>query len=112
MANYNGKGAFVLPRALRLKSGVNVESITTDKTLTYSSSMIQLLDNSTAGSLACHLPSYKDGAIFAIKATGSNSIVVKRASGSVVVTIAAGEGCLLVCTGSLPSSDWVSVIKA
>ena len=112
MANYNGNGAFVLPRALRIKNGVNVETITVDRTLTLKDSMVQLLDNSTAGTLDLNLPDYKEGAIFAIKSTGSQSIIVKRASGSTVATVAAGEGALLVCTGSLPSSDWVVVIKA
>tara|TARA_Y100000401_G_scaffold112213_1_gene111361 strand:- start:2119 stop:2457 length:339 start_codon:yes stop_codon:yes gene_type:complete len=112
MASYNGNGAFVLPRALRIKNGVNVETIAVARTLTLKDSMVQLLDNSSGGSLELHFPPYKEGAIFAVKSTGTHSIVCKRESGSVIDTIAAGEGALLVCTGSAPSSDWVVVIKA
>ena len=112
MANYNGNGAFVLPRALRIKNGVNVETMAIARTLTLKDSMVQLLDNSTGGTLDLNFPDYKEGAIFAIKSTGSAGIVLKRASGSTIATVAAGEGALVVCTGSLPSSDWVVVIKA
>ena len=108
---YTDSTPFKIPRRYQAVGGVNVETITVARTLTYADSMIQLLDNSTA-SLELFLPAYNEGALFAIKSTGSHSIVVKRASGSTVVTLASGEGCLLVSTGDAASSDWVSVIKA
>ena len=44
MASYNAKGQFVLPRQLRLKDGVNVETLAGAKTLDRASSMIQILN--------------------------------------------------------------------
>ena len=49
MANYNAKGQFVLPRQLRLKDGVNVETLADAKTLDKASSMIQILDPDSVG---------------------------------------------------------------
>tara|TARA_R110002020_G_scaffold150958_1_gene327847 strand:+ start:554 stop:892 length:339 start_codon:yes stop_codon:yes gene_type:complete len=112
MAGYNGNGAFVLPRALRIKNGVNVETLAIARTLSLTDSMVQLLDNSTGGALDVTLPDYKEGAIFAIKSTGTAALTLKRQSSSVIGSLAAGEGALLVCTGSAASSDWVIVIKA
>ena len=109
---YTDPTPFKIPRRYQAASGVNVETITTAKTLTYSDSMVQLLDNSTGGTLEVILPDYNDGAIFAIKATGTHGLSIKRASLSVVVSLAAGEGCLLVSTGDAASSDWVSILKA
>jgi len=109
MASYNGKGQFVLPRPLRFKDGVNPETITVNKTLTYYSSQFQLLKNTT-GALDVILPEFKDGAYFWVKsrASSSSNITVKDADGGTIATLAAGEGVLCIST----STAWWDVIKA
>ena len=98
-----------IPRHIVLKGGVNAETITTDKTLTYADSTYQLLKNTTA-TLECILPDYVEGSSFWIKnrASSTSNVVVKDASGNTIATLAAGEGVLVV------SSDtaWWDVLKA
>tara|TARA_Y100000401_G_scaffold33531_2_gene24916 strand:- start:9799 stop:10125 length:327 start_codon:yes stop_codon:yes gene_type:complete len=105
---FTDKSQFKIPRHMVLKGGVNVETITTNKTLTYSDSTYQLLKNTT-GSLDCILPSYVEGACFWIKsrASSSSNIVIKDASGNTISTLGAGEGVHVV------SSDtaWWDVLK-
>ncbi len=109
MASYNGKGQFVLPRPLRFKDGINPETITTNKTLTYFSSQFQLIRNNTS-SLDVILPDFKDGAYFWVKnrASSTHNLVVKDGGGGTIVTLAAGEGALCVST----DTAWWDVIKA
>ena len=108
MASYNGKSPFTLPRPLRHKDGVNPETITVNKTLTYFDSQFQLLLNQT-GSLDVVLPEHKDGSFFWIKsrASSSSNIIVKDGSDT-VATLGAGEAVLVVST----DSAWWDVIKA
>lgn len=98
MANYNAKGQFVLPRHLRLKDGVNIESISVNKTLTYQDSQHQRLDASV-GSLEVILPEEKNGAWFIINCQG-NPIDVKDPAGTRVKLLSVGEGALVACDGT------------
>jgi hypothetical protein len=108
MANsYNSSQAFKVARHFQFKNGVNVESITANKTLDYKSSMFQVLDPDAARDVV--LPAEKDGAVFFIKnESASYALTVKDDGASTIATIAADEGAIVVCDGS----DWKLVIKA
>ena len=67
---YTDKSEFKIPRHIVLKGGVNVESITGVRLLSYKDSQVQILDNSTAGALDCKLPEAKEGAFFFIHNAG------------------------------------------
>ena len=106
---FTDQAQFKIPRHLVLKGGVNVETITTNVTLTYKSSTYQMLRNNT-GTLDVVLPDFTEGASFWIKnrASSTSNIVVKDGDTNTIATLAAGEAVLCV------SSDtaWVDVIKA
>ena len=104
---YTDPTPFKIPRRYANAGGVNPETITTNKTLTYTDSQYQLLKNTT-GSLDVILPAYSDGAYFWIKsrASSSSNIVVKNADGDTLATLAAGQAVLMVST----SSAWWDVI--
>ncbi len=98
MASYNGKSAFVLPRHLQIKNGVNIEQLSVNRTLTYMDSQLQRLDAQGAG-LDVILPAEKDGAIFVINCQG-NAITVKDGAGVTVKALSVGEGALFGCDGT------------
>lgn len=104
---YTDPTPFKVPRRYENAGGVNPETITTNKTLTYADSQYQLLKNVT-GSLDVILPAFSDGASFWIKSRSSSTsnIIVKDANGDTVATLAAGQAVLTVST----SSAWWDVI--
>lgn len=107
MASYNSSQSFKVARHFQFKNGVNVESITANKTLTYKDSMFQVLNPDVARDLI--LPAEKDGAVFFVKnESGSFALTVKDDAASTIETLSAGEGCILTCDGSA----WKSIIKA
>ena len=99
---------FNVPRHIVQKGALNVETITTNKTLVYSNGTYQVLTNAT-GVLDCILPAVKDGAKFWIKnvASSTHNIVVKDADGGTISTLSAGNGALVVSS----ASAWHEVIK-
>ncbi len=105
MANYNAKGQFVLPRHLRLKDGVNIETITADKDLDYSSSQYQIITNNKGSSATIKVPVLKNGSWFWLKnddASG-HSFVIQDADGNPIIGgagLAAGKCALVVCDGT------------
>jgi hypothetical protein len=106
-SSYNSSQAFKVARHFQFKNGVNVEAITANKTLTYSDGMFQVLNPDAAHDLI--LPFEKDGSAFFVKnESGSFSLTVKDDGASTIATIAAGEGCILVCDGTA----WKLLIKA
>tara|TARA_Y100001963_G_C6760658_1_gene439299 strand:+ start:251 stop:568 length:318 start_codon:yes stop_codon:yes gene_type:complete len=98
---YTDPTPFKIPRRYENAGGVNPETITVNKTLTYTDSQYQLLKNTT-GSLDVILPSPSDGASFWIKSRSSSSsnIVVKDADGNTLSTLSAGQSILVVSTDS------------
>ena len=106
---YNDDVGYILDNPPILRGGVNSETITTNKTLTYSDSTYQLL-KTTTGSLDVILPGPKDGASFWIKskASSTSAIVVKDHNGGTVESLAAREGILVVAT----DTAWFDVINA
>lgn len=109
MANYNGKGAFVLPRQLRLKHGVNVETLAAAKTLDKGSSMVQILDPDGVTRVV-NLPALQDGMVFWIanNGTGGTDNLTVTLPDASTITVANDEGLMVACDGS----QWYKVILA
>tara|TARA_Y100001973_G_C5138330_1_gene301539 strand:- start:481 stop:807 length:327 start_codon:yes stop_codon:yes gene_type:complete len=108
MASYNAKGQFTLPRQLRLKDGVNVETLAGAKTLDRASSMIQIL-NPDGAERVINLPAVHDGMVFWIANSGGGGFdlkVVKPDAGFFLVSN--GKGFLVASD----SSNWHQVINA
>ena len=106
---YTDKAEFKIPRHIVLKNGVNVESITNVRIMTYKDSQVQILDNSTSGALDCKLPAAKEGAFFFIRSAGSQAIHIRDAATTTTYAIlATGEGCLVASD----STDYHLVMKA
>ncbi len=99
MANYNGKGAFVLPRQLRLKHGVNVETLAAAKTLDKGSSMVQILDPDGVTRMVFWIANNGTG--------GTDNLTVTLPDAS-TITVANDEGLMVACDGS----QWYKVILA
>ena len=109
MANYTGKTALKVPRRYKNPGGINTETITTNKTLTYADSQYQALTNSTSGTLNVTLPTEEDGAFFWIRnqSGSTEAISVNNPAASGVVALAAGQAALVVC-----DTVWQVFIKA
>ena len=108
MANYNAKGQFVLPRQLRLKDGVNVETLADAKTLDKASSMIQIL-NPDGAERVINLPAVHNGMVFWVANSGGaghDLKVVKPDAGFFLVSN--GKGFMVASD----SSNWHQVINA
>ena len=89
---YTDKAEFKIPRHIVLKGGVNVESITNVRTMSYNDSQVQILDNSSGGALDCKLPEAKEGAFFFIHNAGSQAIHIRDAG--------------TTTTFAIPDRDW------
>jgi hypothetical protein len=98
MAEFASDILFSIDTALQLKNGLNAETITVTKTLTYQSSSYQALKNNT-GTLDTVLPSPKSGCSFWIKsrASSTHNIVLKDHAGNTIKTLAAGDGVFVSC---------------
>ena len=105
---FNNEAPFQVRKHIALLKGVNIETITGDKTLTLSDSTYQIL-NGGASDRDVALPAETDGISFWITNSGaSNSLVVKDDAAATIATVANGEGALFVCNGTA----WKLVIKA
>ncbi len=98
---------FSIDTALQLKNGLNAETITTNKTLTYRDSTIQALKNTTGG-LDVILPAPKSGCVFWIKsrASSSSNIDVKDHNSASIAVLSAGNSVLVACD----DSAWYDII--
>jgi hypothetical protein len=104
---FNNEAPFQVRKHIALLNGVNVETISANKTLVLSDSTYQLL-NGGGSDYDVVLPSVSDGVSFWIRNTGStNSLVVKQGV-TTKGTLTAGQAALLVCDGS----NWHVVIVA
>ena len=107
MAEYASDILFSIDTALQLKNGLNAETITTPKVLTYQDSTFQALKNVT-GSLDVTLPSPKSGCQFWIKsrASSTSNIVVKDHNAATVQTLPANTAVLVDCD----DSAWYDIV--
>lgn len=94
---YNNDTPVKFPRRLQFESGVNIEQISGNRTLTYKDSQIQRLD-AQSGGLDVLLPAPENGAMFIINCQG-NAITVKQGS-TTVKALSVGEGGLFACDGT------------
>lgn len=111
MGKYTDKSAFVLPRHVRLKNGINSVTLSASaKTLQYDDSMIQLVTCSGVSASTIVMPAPVDGVIYAINndAGSGQSLNVNDHNGATKSTLAAGEGCLVACDGT----NYFIIIKA
>lgn len=105
---YNGKPFFRIPRPLLLEGGVELKTLAGDIELQDKDSMYQILDCDGADRKVT-LPPAKNGRIYGIKNEGAaNNITVEDAAAASVVTLAAGEGAMIVCDGAA----WYVIVKA
>jgi hypothetical protein len=104
-SSYNSSQAFKVARHFQFKNGVNIETITADKNLTYKDSMFQVITNSKGSSATIKTPPKKDGAIFFFRndASSGHAYVIQDADGNPIIGgggVAAGESAIVVCDGS------------
>ena len=105
---FNNEAPFQVRKHIALLKGVNVESISANKTLVLSDSTYQILDGG-GSDYDLVLPAESDGVCFWVRNDGAtNSIVVKDAGATTITTLTAGQSCQVVCDGSA----WFLVIKA
>jgi len=95
---FSDKAEYKVPRHIVQPGGVNVEAISSNRTLTYKDAQYQRLD-AQSGSLEVILPAEKDGAMFVINCQG-NAFTVKDAAGTTVKALSLGEGGMFCCDGS------------
>ena len=101
---FTDKAEFRIARHIVQPGGVNIETITADKTLTYASSPYQIITSNGAGANDLNLPAEKDGAVFWVKtkAASAQNLVVKDDGGSTIATLtSAGQTGCFVCDGSV-----------
>lgn len=98
MASYASNILFSIDTALQMKGGLNAETITVNKTLTYKDSTYQALKNVTGG-LDVILPEPKSGCSFWVKsrASSSSNITVKDHAGNPIKVLAAGDSVFVAC---------------
>ena len=108
MANYNASQAFTIPRHIRFRDGVNVETLAGAKTLDYKSSMIQVLDPDSSDRVV-NLPAAKNGAVFWIanSGNGGSNLTVTKPDASTIL-VGNGQGLMIASDGS----NWYQVINA
>ena len=105
---FNNEAPFQVRKHIALLKGVNIETISGNKTLTLSDSTYQIL-NGGGSDYDVNLPAETDGISFWVTNSGaSNSLVVKDDGAVTIATVAFGEGALFVCDGTA----WKLVIKA
>ena len=99
--SYTDKQEFKIPRHIVLKGGVNVEALTGVRIMTYNDSQVQILDNSTGGTLDCKLPIAKDGAFFFIHNSGAQAIHIRDSGTTTTYAVLnTGEGCMVASDAS------------
>ena len=100
---YSDSSEFQIPRHIVQKGGVNIETITANKTLTYASATYQIITSNGSGANDMILPAEKDGAVFWVKtkAASAQNLVVKDDGGSSIATLTAGgQSACFVCDGA------------
>jgi len=103
---FSNEAPFQVRKHIALLNGVNIETITGNKTLTLADSTFQGLGG--ASDFDVILPEETDGITFWVINTGANNLVVKDVGAATIATVATTESALFVCDGA----QWYSVIKA
>lgn len=103
--SYNNDTPFKLPRRLVYEGGVNIETITGDKTMSLSDSMYQVITNNKGSSATVKLPAKEDGAVywFHCDSASGHYYVIQDADGNPVIGgsgLAVGKSACIVCDGA------------
>ena len=109
---FTDKSEFKIPRHIVQKDGLNIETITADKNLSYSDSQYQVITNNKGSSATIKVPAEKNGAWFWFKnsASSAHSFVIQTDGGSPIIGgagLAAGKAALVMCDGS----NWAVVFQ-
>lgn len=112
MGKFTDKAEFKIPRHIVLKGGVNIETISANKNLTYADSTYQILTNSKGSVATVKTPIKKDGAVFWIKCeTGSgHALYLQDIDGNDIIGspyLGAGKAALVACDGT----NWAVVFE-
>ncbi len=101
---FSGKPYFQIPRPIRRKGFLNVETLAGNKTLVAKDSQFQALDPD-GSDRDIVLPAELDGLRYDILHTGgANNLVVKNDAASTIATLTTGQKATLVCDGT----DWIA----
>ena len=96
---FSGKPFFQIPRPIRRKGHLNIETLAGNKTLVHIDSQFQALDPD-GSNRDILLPALLDGLRYDILHDGSaNDLVIKTALGATSVTLTFGQSATLVCDG-------------
>lgn len=102
---YTDDTPFKLPRRLVFEGGVNIETITADKTMSLEDSIYQVITNNKGSSATVKLPVKEDGAVYWFKCTAASGhyFVIQDASGNPVIGgsgLGIGKSACIVSNGS------------
>jgi len=104
-SDYNSAQAFKVARHFEFKNGINIETITADKDLSYKDSQYQVITNNKGSSATIKVPAIRNGALFWFKnsASSGHAFVIQDADGNPIIGgagLAAGKAACVVCDGS------------
>ena len=104
-STYNSAQAFKIARHFEYKNGINIETITADKDLTYKDSQYQIFTNNKGSSATIKVPAKRNGSLFWFKndSTSSHAFVIQDADDNPIIGgagLAAGKAACVVCDGS------------
>lgn len=108
---FNSTQAFKVARRFQNKNGVDTRTLNAEAfTASYKDGSYQVVTASGVSASTFLLPAPKDGSYFWISnpAGAAQSLNVNDHNGATKSTLAAGEGCLVVCD----SAAWYIIIKA
>ena len=98
---FSGKPYFQIPRPIRRKGFLNVETLAGNKTLVAKDSQFQAL-NPNGSDRTIILPPELDGLRYDILHDGgANNIVVNNDAGATLATLTTGQSNTFVCDGSV-----------
>jgi hypothetical protein len=111
-SDYNSAQAFKVARHFEYKNGINIETITADKDLSYKDSQYQVITNSKGSDATIKVPVKRNGALFWFKndAASGHAYVIQDADGNPIIGspgLAAGKAACVVCDGS----DWAVLFQ-
>lgn len=104
-SDYNSAQAFKVARHFEFKNGINIQTITADKDLTYKDAQHQIITNNKGSAATIKVPAKRNGAYFWFKndAASGHAFVIQDADGNPIiggVGLAAGKAACVVCDGS------------
>tara|TARA_Y100000114_G_scaffold21716_1_gene17502 strand:- start:383 stop:715 length:333 start_codon:yes stop_codon:yes gene_type:complete len=108
---FNSIQAFKVARRFQHKNGVDTRTLNAEAfTCSFRDGTYQVITASGVSASTFILPSPKDGSYFWISnvASSAQSLNVNDHDGATLSTVAAGEGCLVVCD----AAEWYLIIKA